>query len=63
MPRRKRSTLESILNPAGCGQQPDDSSRGRLEKQYDSPYFGRIDFYPDSLQNLDSPLIPDGPEP
>ncbi len=38
------------------------AARGRLEKQYDSPYFGRIDFTPDSPQNLDSPQIPDGPQ-
>jgi DNA helicase-2/ATP-dependent DNA helicase PcrA len=43
--QEKRSMRESILNLLAVGNNQ-IAARSRLEKQYDSPYFGRIDFTP-----------------
>jgi DNA helicase-2/ATP-dependent DNA helicase PcrA len=52
--QEKRSMRESILNLLAVGNNR-IAARGRLEKQYDSPYFGRIDFAPAIKRNSDGP--------
>ncbi len=59
--QEKRSMRESILNLLAVGNNR-IAARGRLEKQYDSPYFGRIDFAPAITQNPDSIQNPGSPQ-
>ena len=54
--QEKRSMRESILNLLAVGNNQ-IAARSRLEKQYDSPYFGRIDFTPAATP--DSAVTPD----
>ena len=52
--QEKRSMRESILNLLALGNHS-IKGRDRLEKMLHSPYFGRIDFAPASLQNPNTP--------
>ena len=50
--QEKRSMRESILNLLAVGNNQ-IAAQSRLEKQYDSPYFGRIDFTRAFTRNAD----------
>ena len=57
--QEKRSMRESILNLLAVGNNQ-IAARSRLEKQYNSPYFGRIDFTPSFTCNADISRKTDG---
>jgi DNA helicase II / ATP-dependent DNA helicase PcrA len=57
--QEKRSMRESILNLLAVGNNQ-IAAHSRLEKQFNSPYFGRIDFTPSFTGNADIPRETDG---